>query len=153
MDTKHIIFFNFGKEYVYILILEIIYAISIFFSNPINLFPVYESIYDFDFIKKSLTDSSKNKQFLIKYLIRVFITLLCFFVCLFLPNFIKFISFIGSFLFPIIGIYIPVLLNYSYFKQKNKMTKQRKIYLFVLFGVGFILFNAATIDSLVRKHE
>lgn len=153
MDTKNIIFFNFGKEYTYILILEIFYAISIFFSNPINLFPIYESVYNSKRIKETLENASKNKRFFIRYLIRVFITLFCFFVCLFLPNFIQFISFIGSFLFPIIGIYIPILLNYHYFSKKKMITKKKKISLLILFVVGLVLFTGATIDSLIRKHD
>ena len=153
LDTRHIIFFNFGKEYTYMLILEIVYAISIFLSFPISLFPIYESVYNTKKIKATLEKASKNRKFLIRYFIRVFITLICFFICLFLPNFIKFISFIGSFLFPIIGIYIPILLNYHYFSKKKMITKKKKIYLVVLFFIGIILFTCATIDSLIRKHE
>lgn len=44
-DTKHIIFFNFDSSYTYMFIVEVVYAAAIFLSNPINLFPVYESIY------------------------------------------------------------------------------------------------------------
>lgn len=42
-------------------ILEVIYATAIFFSNPINLFPVYESLYKVKYIEKKLKESSDRK--------------------------------------------------------------------------------------------
>lgn len=91
-------------------VLEVIYAVSIFFSNPINLFPIYESVYKIRKIDKLLQSTSPSKVYFIKFIIKVVIVVLCFIVCLFVPNFIDFISFVGSFLFSIIGIYIPVSL-------------------------------------------
>lgn len=133
--------------------IEIFYAIAIFFSNPINLFPIYESVYKIKFIQKKLKDSSKRKSYWIKFFLRLFIVLICFSICVFVPNFIKFISFVGSFIFPIIGLYVPIVLNYTYFKKKGTLTKRKKIFLIIFLIGGIILFTAATIDSMVRSHE
>lgn len=100
-------------------VLEVIYAVGIFFSNPINMFPVYEILYKIGFIKNRLDKMDEKNRFWGKYLIRICSVILCFLICFFIPSFIKFLSFCGSFLFPILGIYIPVMLNYSYFKRKN----------------------------------
>ena len=89
-------------------VLEVIYATAIFFSNPINLFPVYESLYKLKRLDKYLEGASSRKKFWTKFFIRVTIVLLCFITCLLVPSFINFISFVGSFLFGIIGLYIPV---------------------------------------------
>ena len=107
--TKNVIFFNYGSDYIYMFILEIFYATAIFFSNPINLFPVYESIYQLKYFQKIIKDYSPKKTYWTKYCVRIFIVIICFTICLFIPNFIAFISFVGSFIFPIIGIYIPVI--------------------------------------------
>lgn len=66
---------------------------------------------------------SKKKQFLVKYAIRVVIIIFCFIGCSLIPNFINFIAFVGSFIYPMVGLYIPLLLNYSYFKRKGTLTK------------------------------
>ncbi len=129
-------------------ILEILYATAIFFSNPINLFPIYESIYKLKPIHKSIAKFTKKKQYFVKYFIRVMVILFCFFCCLFIPNFIKFIAFVGSFIYPIVGLYIPLMLNYSYFKKKGTLTRKKKIYLFSLIIGGVFIFTSATIQSL-----
>jgi len=60
-QTGHIVFFNFNKSYIYMFFLEIIYATSIFFSNPINLFPIYESIYKFKGVEEKIGKLTKGK--------------------------------------------------------------------------------------------
>lgn len=150
--------------------MKIIYSIIIFFSNPINLFPVYSIIYEFDFIKKclknakiskkeeantvdldefginisqdmdkndpkvkqkttSLEDISiknlqleklnleidkKNKirNYFIKYLIRIVVMVIGFLIAIVSPNFVKFISLIGSFIFSMLGFVFPVSIIY-----------------------------------------
>lgn len=134
-------------------LLEVFYATAIFFSNPINLFPIYESLYKLKPIEKWLNVMNDKKKFLAKFLIRLIIVFICFFICFFIPNFINFLSFIGAFLFPILGIYIPVLLNYSYFKRKGKLTTKRKIYLFTFLIVSVIIFTICTIDSVMNEHD
>ncbi len=121
-ETKHIIFFNFGKGFAFMFIVEVVYAVTIFFSNPINLFPVYESIYKLKSVSLKLEKYQWKKRFIVKYLIRVFFISGCFIICFFVPNFIKFIGLMGSALFPIIGFYIPIMINYTYFKRKGLLT-------------------------------
>ena len=152
-ETKQIIFFNFGSKYVWMFLVQIVYAIAIFFSNPINLFPIYESLYKMKSIDNYLKKSSPKKQYWLKYCLRLLVVLICFSICLFVPNFIKFISFVGSFIFPVIGLYIPILLNYSYFKKKGTLTKRKRIFLICFLVGGILLFTAATVDSLVRNHS
>ena len=89
-------------------VLEVVYAGAVFLSNPINLFPVYESLYKTAIVKSFLEDANKRETYLIKFIIRIIVIVLCFFVCFYAPNFINFISFVGSFLFAIIGLYVPV---------------------------------------------
>lgn len=132
--------------------LQVMYACAIFFSNPINLFPIFESLYKMKIIQNYTKDFSDKKMYWIKYLLRVIVIFICFLICLFIPNFINFISFVGSCIFPIIGIYIPLLLNYSYFTRKGTITKKKKIYIFTFVLICFIVFTSATIDSLLRKH-
>ena len=103
-------FFNYSVEFIYMFVLEIVYAMAIFFSNPINLFPVYESIYKIKVIKEFFDRSSSTKVYFMKFAMRVMIVLLCFVICLVIPNFINFVSFVGSYLFGFIGLYIPVSL-------------------------------------------
>lgn len=73
------------------------------------------------------------------------VMLVCFIICYFIPNFINFLSFVGSFLFPILGIYVPTLLNYSYFKRKGNLTLKRKVFLITLMSVCFIMFSISTL--------
>lgn len=134
-------------------VLEVIYAVAIFFSNPINLFPVYEIIYKMKWVETKLKGFTPKKQFYWKFFMRVIVMMICFFICYFVPNFINFLSFVGSFLFPILGIYIPVLLNYSYFKRKGDLTLKRKVLLIALLVVSGIIFTFCTIDSLTKKHQ
>lgn len=89
-------------------ILEIIYACAVFLSNPINLFPVYESLYRTTIIRSFINEADKRETYFIKFGVRVIIVILCFTVCFHAPNFINFISFVGSSLFAIIGLYVPV---------------------------------------------
>jgi len=91
-------------------IIEVIYATTIFFSNPINLFPVYESLYTTKFFRNAVENFkiTGKKLYLFKFFLRIMIILICFGICFFIPDFIKFISLMGSALFPIIGLYIPV---------------------------------------------
>ena len=35
---------NFSQDFVFMKILHILYSTSVFISNPINIFPVYETI-------------------------------------------------------------------------------------------------------------
>jgi len=84
---------------------------------------------------------------------RIGVMTLCFMICFFIPNFINFLSFVGSFLFPILGIYIPVLLNYSYFKRKGALTLRKKIVLLSVMIVCAVLFTCSTIQSLVTNHS
>lgn len=115
-DTKEVIFFNFKADKTFFFLLSTIYMTSIFISNPIGMFPVFLSIYKSRYIKKLQEKHSDYKLYITKYVIWVLLITFNFTVCLFAPNFIKYIEFIGAFLMPIIGIYVPVGLNYSYFK-------------------------------------
>lgn len=91
-------------------VLEVIYASAIFFSNSINLFPIYESLYKLKPIDKIVKNSTPKKAYLVKLGLRISVIIVCFGVCFLVPDFIDFISFVGSFLFAIIGLYIPVIL-------------------------------------------
>ena len=156
---------NFGKEHMSVFVLKIIYSIIIFLSNPINLFPVYSIIYEFNFIKKcfkktqsplldskdlnsngekitsieeidsnkkkvvaktsvedmlkkenlekeNLSIAKKNmlKLYFVKFLIRLIVMAVAFLIAVVSPDFVKFISFIGSFIFSILGFVFPVSL-------------------------------------------
>lgn len=60
-------------------------------------------------VREFLKESTEKKKYLIKLFIRMILVLVCFLICLIIPNFISFISFVGSFLFPIAGVYVPVI--------------------------------------------
>lgn len=89
--------------------LQVIYACAVFLSNSINLFPVYESLYKSSIVKSLIKDADNQEVYLVKFGVRVAVIILCFTVCFYAPNFINFISFVGSFLFAIIGLYVPVI--------------------------------------------
>lgn len=89
-------------------VLEVIYAGAIFFSNSINLFPIYESLYKLKSVNRLLQSTTPRKAYMVKFAIRIAVVIICFGVCFLVPNFIDFISFVGSFLYAIVGLYIPV---------------------------------------------
>lgn len=147
-----------------VFVLKIIYSLIIFLSNPINLFPVYSIIYEFNWVKKCIKNvqtepiKSKNinsrgeqvtsmeddktprkvitktsmeeifnsenleklnqkikkmnkiKVYFFKLLIRCVVLLVSFLLAIVSPDFVKFISFIGSFIFSALGFVFPVFL-------------------------------------------
>ena len=52
VDGAEILFQNFGSEYRMLGFLKLMYVIVIFISNPINLFPIYKSVYALKFFEK-----------------------------------------------------------------------------------------------------
>lgn len=134
-------------------ILEVIYATAIFFSNPINLFPVYESLYKIKSIEERMKHWGERRKYFTKFVLRILVIFFCFLVCFFVPSFINFLSFVGSFLFPILGIYIPIMLNYSYFNKKGTLSRRKKALLIGLALVCLVLFTASTISSVLNKSD
>lgn len=89
-------------------ILHIIYCCSVFMSNPINIFPVYENLLTYKKLSEFLKNLSTIKSFCFWYFLWVMIVVISVVICIYVPNFITFIEIIGSVLFPILGIFIPV---------------------------------------------
>lgn len=93
-NTKEIIFHNFGTNYVFIFVIEIIYSTCIFLSYPLNFFPVYKILErtrcSLDYIRKAKPENKTARIWHVKLLTKLFCMLIVFGVCFAAPNFIAF---------------------------------------------------------------
>jgi len=93
-NTKEIIFHNFGTNYVFIFVIEIIYSTCIFLSYPLNFFPVYKILErtrcSLDYIRKASPENKTARIWHVKLITKLFCMLIVFAVCFGAPNFIAF---------------------------------------------------------------
>jgi hypothetical protein len=145
--TREIIFLNFDPSYIYLHIMKIIYLTIVFLSNPINLFPLYRSVLTTNKVKNYLKSKSKTFHSIFKLCLRILITLVCILIAAFVPSFIKFISFVGSFFFSLLGIIIPLLLYLTHFIRLDKLGIWDGIVKCLTLAVSFVLFLISTVFS------
>ena len=145
--TEEIIFMNFGPQYLLVHVMKIVYLGVVFLSNPINLFPLYNSFLSFGAVKRFLHPKSKTFREVSMFFLRIVLTLVCLLVAALVPSFIKFISFVGSFFFSLLGIIIPTLLYLTHFGRKGQLTVLDAMFKSVLLVVSFVIFTSTSIFS------
>jgi amino acid permease len=144
-DGKEIIFQNFDHSYKTVHVFKYAYVIVIFVSNPINLFPIYNSIYNFRAFKRYCRRNSSLWVYLAKLAVRFAISFVAILVGMYVDSFVSFCSFVGGFFFSFLGLILPGLL-FLYHERKIKGAEKAKVY-FVL-GLGVCVFWVASFQSL-----
>lgn len=145
--TEEIIFMNFGPQYLLVHVMKIVYLGVVFLSNPINLFPIYNSFLSFSSVKKFLHPKSKTFREMTMFFIRIVLTLICLLVAALVPSFINFISFVGSFFFSLLGIVIPTLLYLTHFSRIKKLTLFDAIWKSFLVVISLTIFVSTSVFS------
>ena len=146
-DTKEIIFLNFNNSFIVLLLMKVVYLTVVFISNPINLFPLYKSFISFRDVKMHLSKKSNTYVSIFKLVIRLAITLMCILLACMIPSFIKFISFVGSFFFGLLGIILPILLYLSVFSRLKQLSVLDLIFKSLILIVSFIIFGVSSVVS------
>lgn len=145
--TREIIFLNFSPSHVYLHLMKICYLTMVFLSNPINLFPLYRSFLTASKVSTFLQSKSKIFNSFFKLFLRILVTLLCILIAAFVSSFIKFISFVGSFFFSLLGIVIPVLLYLVHFYKSNKLKTFDAILKGLTLVISLALFGISSVFS------
>jgi amino acid permease len=146
-DTKEIIFLNFDNSYILLLLMKIVYLTVVFISNPINLFPLYKSFLSMRDVKDHLSKKSNSYTSIFKLVIRLVITFLCILIACMIPSFIRFISFVGSFFFGLLGIILPIMLYISIFSKYKKLTLLDLISKVFVLVISCVIFGFSTVFS------
>jgi hypothetical protein len=148
-SSQEIVFQNFKSSFFVIEFFKIAYSIVIFLSNPINLFPIYNSIYSIKSIDESFQQKGKISQYIWKFLIRLVITLIGIFFGIFVKSFVGFCSFVGAFFFSFLGLVLPGVLLWNLLDENedNKINWE-KVRLGLVIGVGLGIFVVTSISSL-----
>jgi hypothetical protein len=162
---QEIVFQNFDSSFVIIEIFKLAYVMVIFLSNPINLFPIYNSIYSMNFFNSLIIKSSTFKAYLLKLFVRILISCLGILVGVFVNSFVKFCSFVGAFFFSFLGLILPGILLWEFITKESSevdyretlnepVTKNKNFFRIEKFSIGFIIFvgccifGIATYDSI-----
>lgn len=144
-NGKEIIFQNFDHSYKMVQLFKYAYVIVIFLSNPINLFPIYNSIYNFTVFKKFCRRNSSLCVYFTKLWVRFFISFVAILVGMYVDSFVRFCSFVGGFFFSFLGLILPGLL-FLYHGGKKSVMMKVKVYGGLAFGV--FIFCVASFQSL-----
>lgn len=147
--TREIIFLNFAPAHVYLHVMKIAYLTTVFLSNPINLFPLYRSFLSTGRVAAFLRPRSKAFAACFGLLLRVLVTLACVLIAAFVSSFIKFISFVGSFFFSLLGIIVPVLLYLTHFRRRRTLSVPDALWKGLVLLVSLGLFAVASVFSFV----
>ena len=126
-SVREVVLFNFYKDYKFVFLMEIIYSMIIFVSNQINLFPLFLTIYKHPRLVKLMKRKSKWNQYFLKLSIRFAVMTLAYLVAFLVKDFVSFISLIGSMLFTLTAIVIPITLYFTHFSRKGQLGTYEKI--------------------------
>jgi len=107
-NIEKMLFYNFGKEQKFIFFLEILYAVAIFFSYPLNLFPVYDVLQNMKCIKKYFTTDDRLYNRKNRRILRVIVLFFMYIICFIGPDLVHFIGFIGAFVNSFLGFIVPI---------------------------------------------
>ena len=145
-DGKEILFQNFDHSFRTIEFFKIAYVVVIFLSNPINLFPIYNSLYMISFLNSFIEKRNKVGKYMTKVFIRLLITCFGVIIGTCVTSFVKFCSFVGAFFFSFLGLVLPglLLLKLETVKKCSRTTIGRCLVL----GVGIAIFLTTTFESV-----
>lgn len=151
--TDMIIFHNFGSGYIFIFVIEIIYATAIFFSYPLNLFPVYRILettkLSRNYINKTKTDRAK-RIINVKILEKIFCIIVIFGMCFIAPNFVPFLGLSGALLNSTIGFFLPGAAYLKHFGGQGKLSMFSKISVWFYLIVTGLICAAGTYQSIIN---
>ena len=164
---REIVFQNFDNSFRMIQAFKLCYVFVIFLSNPINLFPIYNSIYSVNWFNKRLASRSRFSRFVWKLMVRFVVSCVGIAIGVWVNSFVNFCSFVGAFFFSFLGLILPglLLLKFlssesspsqetlvpctiarSYLQDKNSIV--RRMSLVAVIGTGVAIFAIATWNSV-----
>jgi len=115
-DTNGIIFFNLPQTNKFFLTVEILYAVALLASYPIQVYPAFKIIEGSSLGKWVLFESGGGYVELKRMCMRLLIVSLMFLVAYTTKSFALFLNLLGSFVFTIISFIIPIWIYNEYFK-------------------------------------
>ena len=150
--SREISFQNFRSSFHVVEFFKMGYCLVIFLSNPINLFPIYNSIYSLAPARACLERRNKVVRYLLKLCIRLVIT--CVGVCAgaLVDSFVKFCSFVGAFFFTFLGLVLPGVLLWklrSQTSEQHQPSLADKLKLGGTLAIGIGVYIVTTLHSLV----
>ena len=156
---KEIVFQNFDKSFRTIEVFKLCYIVVIFLSNPINLFPIYNSIYSIKGFDSYVKSKGDFKAYLLKLLIRLIVSCFGILIGITVNSFVKFCSFVGAFFFSFLGLILPGVLLLKFLSaepatlefigdssQKNFISRKTSV-VFVV-AIGCVIWVSATCNSI-----
>ena len=172
ISGKEIVFQNFDQSFRIIEITKLAYMTVIFLSNPINLFPIYNSIYSMKCFNNTLRESSNLKRYLFKLFIRIIICSIGIIFGILVTSFVKFCSFVGAFFFSFLGLILPGIMlwkimrinpgnvdniniqnSLSQYLILKKYSLGRKISHLTIIVIGVFIFVISTYDSITDLYQ
>ena len=135
-SSREIVFQNFKSSFHVIEFFKMAYCLVIFLSNPINLFPIYNSIFSIRSLNKRFQQQSRVKLYFSKLFFRLIITCIGIAFGIFITSFVSFCSFVGAFFFSFLGLVMPALLLCKVIKNEKipkSFWENVKLYLCLLY--------------------
>ena len=149
-NAQEIVFQNFDSSFHVVEFFKLAYSVVIFLSNPINLFPIYNSVYSIKCVEDSLSQKGAFSKYALKFLIRMLVTLLGIAVGIYVKSFVGFCSFVGSFFFSFLGLVLPGLLVWKFLEEapagKVNWPKFRVI---LVVSLGVCIFAVTSVFSFI----
>ncbi|ODV95637.1 hypothetical protein PACTADRAFT_28339, partial [Pachysolen tannophilus NRRL Y-2460] len=165
-DVQTVILLNFPKDSILVRVIQLLYAIAILLSTPLQLFPAIKIIENFIFKKRDEEENHDNVDILSgkndpvvksqKNLTRVAIVLMTCLIAFFGSNDLdKFVSLVGSFTcIPLIYIFPPLLhlklLNTDSFKEQDtgSLHRRLKVIDYIILALGIIIMIYTSYQNL-----
>lgn len=138
-DAQPIIFLNYLQN-PYVKTAALAYTLSVFFSNLINLFPIFNDCYSTELIYR--LQSSKLGRYWTRYIVRVCVVTFCFGFCTIGVNFIESISLAGGCICVFTGLVMPQLISAKARENRNwYVTAMGVVSIAIWFLTSFVAIN------------
>jgi len=133
VDIKPIVVLTFSKQYTVIFVLTIIYAVIVFLTYPLHLFPVYTIIINTRWCKRYISAApdheEKNKRTkVVLYGSRLLCLIVIYAIVYPGPDFVAFLSLVGAVFATTFLFIFPVLLYNKHFKEKGQLTEASHLF-------------------------
>lgn len=146
-SIPEIVFFSLPAENPVYLLIQILYAISVLLSYPIQLFPAIRIMENSSFLKDKLFfENGSNKNRLLRYGLRFMVIGIVFLVAYLTKSFHLFLNLLGSCVFTLLGFGIPIWLYMTQFK--GRVAKRTKIANYVILAVTAVFGGFGFVTSI-----
>ena len=140
-----IVFFTLPAENPLYLLIQILYAVSVLFTYPIQLFPAIRIIENSAIMKNKLFfDNGRNRNRVLRYGLRFLVIGLVFLVAYLAKSFHLFLNLLGSCVFTALGLGVPIWLYMTQFKGRINTRTKACNYTILLVALTFGSFGFVT---------